>query len=120
MKIRGWWLCCGLVLCNACPALAQNAATGAAPHIRVAPAVSFEGGDGLSLDQAVIIKTGGGEMVGVAAEYQWLRERYPGYKRLAQALVDQGASKYDDLEILMPDGRRFHVYFDISDFFGKY
>lgn len=114
-----WWLLLGL-LGSIGPVLAQSGPADAAPHIRLAPAVSFEGGDGLSLDQAVVIKTTGGEMAGVGAEYQWLRQRYPGYKRISQALIDQGASKFDDLEIEMPDGRHLHIFFDISDFFGKY
>jgi len=69
--------------------------------------------------------------LGVAAEYEWLRRRYPKSKRLSQGLTTldlitgKGRAKYsanqihfDILEIQLADGRKKEIYFDISSFFG--
>jgi len=68
-------------------------------------------------------------MLGVAAEYEWIRRKYPGSKTLRQALTTldliTGKSKYKDdqihfdvITIRLPDGREKEIYFDVSSFFG--
>ena len=82
--------------------------------------VSYGGGDGSSFESAVIVKTTAGSRVGIRAEYLWLSQKYPGFKRIWQKLLDQGGKPYDALEIETTDGQRLTVYFEISSFFGKY
>ncbi len=90
-----------------------------APEDTVTPAgVSYAGGDGSSIEQAVIINSAT-ESTGVHAEYVWLAQRYPGYTRGLQSLQESGGKRYDVLEFTTAVGEKKHVYFDITDFFGK-
>lgn len=83
-----------------------------APHVR------YAGGDGSSLQNAVIVK-GATEATGIRAEHAWLARKFGGYKMERQALTSQGKRHYDVLEIITIDGEKRSVYFDITDFFGK-
>jgi hypothetical protein len=76
--------------------------------------ITFEGGDGSSKEKAVVVKGAPTGLIGIRAEYDWLNQHYPGYKRNSQALLP-GAKSYDLLEIEMPDGKELSVYFDVSD-----
>jgi hypothetical protein len=80
--------------------------------------IVFKGGDGNSLAQAVLIMGAEGETDGVAAEYAWLDQHYPGYIPGDQALVQQGDRLYDILTIRWK-GKTLELYFDITTFFGK-
>jgi len=75
--------------------------------------------DGSSFEKAIFIKETA-ETAGVHAEYAWLKEHYPGYKSLGQSLLYKGKKAYDKLSIQTADGGKKEVYFDISNFFGKY
>ena len=67
-------------------------------------------------------------MLGVAAEYEWIRHRYPGSETVKQALTTldliSGKKRYkasqiyfDIINIELPNGRQKEVFFDISNFF---
>ncbi len=81
--------------------------------------MAFGGGDGSSCAQAVVVHERG-EMAGIRAEYQWLAARYPGYARQGQSLSHCGDKAADILEIRTADGRTLEVYFDISEYFGRF
>lgn len=84
-----------------------------------APAhITFAGGDGSTVEKAVIIK-GATEMTGVHAEYEWLAKHFPGAKPGEQALISNQGRSYDLLHFKTPDGKSHEAYFDITDFFGK-
>lgn len=74
--------------------------------------------DGSSVANAVIIRAPS-EAAGVAAEYQWIAERFPGYTRKTQSLLQVRGHFYDALEIVTASGEERTLYFDITDFFGK-
>ena len=76
--------------------------------------ITFEGGDGSSKEKAVVVKGAPTGLLGIRAEYDWLKQNYPGYRRKSQALLP-GAKSYDLLEIEMPDGKELSIYFDVSD-----
>jgi len=80
---------------------------------------TYSGGDGSSMDNAVVIhaKT---DRDGTHAEYAWLHEFHPGYKLIKQSLVSAGGRKVDVLEITDEDGKPRTYYFDISESFGKF
>ncbi len=85
-----------------------------------APAkATYEGGDGSSFEKAVLIK-GANEQTGVHAEYEWLAKRHPGYKRGKQSLKRNSGRMFDVLSITTKDGKELDVYFDITEFFGKF
>jgi hypothetical protein len=67
-------------------------------------------------------------ILGVAAEYGWIRRRYPGSKTVKQALTTldliAGKKKYktskiyfDIITIELPNGRKKEIFFDISNFY---
>ena len=74
---------------------------------------------GSSFENAIIIKETS-EMKGVSAEYEWLDKNYPGYVSEGQALLYNNSRPYDKINIKTKDGKHISVYFDISNFFGKW
>jgi hypothetical protein len=60
------------------------------------------------------------ELEGIAMEYQWLDEHYPGYTKKSQSLTFYNDKPYDVFAIETADGQEMMIYFDISLFFGKF
>lgn len=85
---------------------------GGSRHIR------FLGGDGSSLEQAILIAGARGEYDGVQSEYDWLATHRPGWRPVYQYLLEKRPRLYDMLEI-SKGGQTAQVYFDITDYFGK-
>jgi hypothetical protein len=125
------WLCllasCALIAGCQEAAVPKTAAPAAAPAPAPAPApaatatggpVTFAGGNGSSIAEAILVK-GATEVTGVAAEYQWLNDHLPGFRTQQQALLEVGGRHYDQLDGVMPNGERRSVIFDITEFFGK-
>jgi hypothetical protein len=80
--------------------------------------VYFEGGDGSSLEQAVVIRGAESDAEGIAAEHAFVDEVFgPGCMKDRQSLSSEGGRWYDVLEILLPQGGRVSVYFDITEHF---
>jgi hypothetical protein len=84
-----------------------------------ANASTYGGGDGTSCIQAVVIHAQS-ERSGAPAEYAWLAGRYPGYQREMQALMQCNGHMADQLRIRTAEGREVDVFFDISEYFGRY
>lgn len=82
-------------------------------------AVAEEQQDGSSFEKAVIIKEKS-TMAGIGAEREWIRNRYPGSKKIQQALAHRGKKSYDIITIETENGGRKDIYFDITRFFGKF
>ena len=80
--------------------------------------LSYSGGDGSAMEQAVIIKGAKDEEAGIAAERAWMEQRHPGFHKGRQVLLNSGGKHYDEIEIATHEGQRT-VYFDITGFFGK-
>jgi hypothetical protein len=74
--------------------------------------------DGKSIETAVVVLAAD-EFTGVAMEYAWLEEHYPGYQRGAQAAHFEGDKIYDVLSFKTADGTNMEIYFDITAFYGK-
>ena len=82
--------------------------------------VVFEGGDGTTIEKAVIIKNAKGEMEGIEAESKWIRKIHPGWIKGIQALLNEKGKFYDRIEYKTPpSGETKVIFFDITDFFGK-
>lgn len=78
------------------------------------PGITFSSGDGSSVEYAVPIAGGTNSSSGIGAEYSWLAQRYPGYKRRTQSQITVGLRTYDRLEIETADGQSLVLYFDIT------
>jgi len=97
-------------------------ATSCAGHKKVAQAsvaAASVNADGSSFDKAIFIKETS-EGSGVNAEYAWIRDKYPGSKVNGQALRTHNNKPYDVIHITTADGANTDVYFDISNFYGKF
>jgi hypothetical protein len=79
----------------------------------------FQGGDGSTLENAVVILGVTNESAGVGAEHTYLSHHFPGSAIVRQALLHQAGKVYDRLEIRTSANVSAVVYFDITDFFGK-
>jgi len=76
------------------------------------------GGDGLTMESAVVInaKT---DMTGTQAVYAWLRE-HCNCRVKGQSLVTDAGRAYDVMAVTLADGSDRSYYFDISKSFGKF
>jgi hypothetical protein len=79
----------------------------------------FSGGDGSSIEQAVVIH-GATEGTGIRAEYDWIEVQHPHFKRKGQALLNEHGKIYDEVNVETAEGRPKSYYFDITEFFGKF
>jgi hypothetical protein len=87
--------------------------------VPAAPAAAQTGGDGSSVEKAIVIQAAN-ERQGIAAEREWVEKNLPGWKKSGQALIGgPGGRQYDRIELTGPGGARKTVYFDITAFFGK-
>ncbi len=75
--------------------------------------------DGTSFAKAIIVeeKT---EMAGINAEYAWIAKTYPGSKTHEQALLSHDGIPFDMIKVTKATGEEIQVYFDISNYYGKW
>ena len=57
---------------------------------------------------------------GIAAENRWIAQNMPGYRKVGQALIQGQNGIYDRISVVGPRGDRKEVFFEISEFFGRY
>ena len=85
--------------------------------------VEYSGGDGSSKEKAIIITGAANSMEGIAAEYQYLADKYgargTGWNLEMQSLMQDKGKSYDLMRILLKDGTKIDLFFDITEFFGK-
>ncbi len=105
------------------PHVAKAGSTSSGPKIAELPGTSirFIGGDGSSKERATKIMGAKGESDGVAAEYQYLDLALGkgNWKIEGQALLRVDGARVDELDITTSEGKK-SVYFDITDYFGKF
>jgi hypothetical protein len=92
--------------------------------------ISYTGGDGSSIEQAVVIVGAVNEYDGVDAEYQWLAQKFGTENEnwtSSQGFSQSGNKLYDILTVnFLKDvpghkaGESTDFYFDITAFFGKF
>jgi len=112
-----------LLACGARPEPASPASEAASGPGETASAtgggISYQGGSGLSCKEAIVVVGAQGEADGVASEYDWIKQHYPGSSFKQQALIECGGAAADQMEIVTADGKDVVLFFDISRFFGK-
>jgi hypothetical protein len=93
--------------------------------------VVYAGGDGTSMEKAVIIMGASGEFEGVSSEYMWLETKFgpenANWQSLGQGLIAENGRYYDVINVeFLTDvggykkGDVAEFYFDITDFYGKF
>lgn len=74
--------------------------------------------DGKSMASAIVIEADD-EFSGIAMEYVWLDEHYPGYQSNRRITQFDGDKIYDVFPITTAAGTKLEIYFDITSFYGK-
>jgi hypothetical protein len=87
--------------------------------------VIYEGGNGKSIDNCIIIKNAGNETNGVASEYAYVSkihgQMHTNWELITQSLQTNNNREYDVLNIqTLPQKEKISYYFDITDFYGKF
>lgn len=85
--------------------------------------VKFLGGDGSSIENAIIISGAENEMEGVDAEYNYLASKLgrenADWRIVLQSAIINEEQSFDVLLVEEKDGSQQEYYFDITGFFGK-
>jgi hypothetical protein len=74
--------------------------------------------DGSSFENAIMI-TEKTSYEGIAAEWEWLKSKYPGFKFNGQYLIEKDNVFYDRMDIMTRDGQSKSIYFNKSNYFKK-
>lgn len=87
--------------------------------------VTYSGGNGMTLQDAIIIKNADNEINGVAAEYAQIAKiygvKFKDQKPTGQSTINNGNKKIDFINIqTLPKNDTISFYFDITDFYGKF
>lgn len=86
--------------------------------------IIFESGPGDTIERAVLIRGAANHMAGVAAEYQYLDERFGergvDWNLETQVRLEVGDRSYDELHVKLSDGTKQKIIFDVSEFLGKW
>ncbi len=82
------------------------------------PPITFAGGDGATLVQAVKIEGAQNEHEGIVSENLWAMNTHPGWRKADQALINQGGEAFDRIGYQASDGKH-EAWFDITGFFGR-
>ena len=81
--------------------------------------MKVSGGGGSSIEKAIIISDCNNSE-GVNQEYIEVRKRFGNYKLIKQVLIEEKGKMYDKLELKLENGKEIDLYFDITNFFGKW
>jgi hypothetical protein len=79
---------------------------------------TFSGGEGASIEDAIVIVDAEDSAGAVEAQGAWIRANHPGFKKGDQALLSMDGKHYDKITIEGPDGKKKDLYFDITSCFG--
>lgn len=84
---------------------------------------SYSGGDGASADKAVVINCTASSK-GISAEYAYLEQHFgrrdQDWTLTSQMQLNSDGKNLDALEIRFPSGETRTIYFDISQFYGRF
>lgn len=86
--------------------------------------VIYAGGNGKSVENAIVIKDAEKERNGIAAEYDYISKKHGvkfiDWKPVGTSTFDDKSRKYDAIHIqTIPQNERITFYFDITEFYGK-
>jgi len=87
--------------------------------------IRFDGGDGLSIENAIIINGAENEKEGIIAELIYIGKKHgeknADWKPIMQGFLNKNGKSYDEIKIEdIKNNNNISYYFDITAFFGKY
>ena len=74
---------------------------------------------GSSKEKAIIILEAESELEGVDTEYRYLDFHYKCWQLDEQTLILDQGKQYDIIAIILPEGSKEEVWFDITNFYGR-
>ena len=84
----------------------------------------YEGGNGESIDEAILVRGAGHDFVGTWAEFAFLNDRFGqmgrDWRLKLHAHGTYGDREIDTVRLEMPNGEQLTLYFDITESFGKW
>ena len=87
------------------------------------PGVHYEGGDGSTRESAIIVRGAVSELEGIAATFGWMHEHLGAkdeeWRLVTHASGIDGDRKIDTFHVVLRRGETRHIYFDVSESFGK-
>jgi hypothetical protein len=106
----------------------QNKSTSMTNYYSQAPdlsKVTYDGGDGKTLETSVIIKNAGNTRNGIAAEYEYIAKKhglkFTNWKPIGQMSQSKDGKTFDIINIVtLPGNEKITYYFDITDFYRKF
>jgi len=86
--------------------------------------IKFSGGNGGSIEDAVIILGAEDTLEGIQAEKKYITVFLPvqnvDWEMLGQQLIEKDGCYFDRLAIIVDNHQEKQFYFDISDFFARH
>jgi hypothetical protein len=99
---------------------AGGGATNAPGSRRIAEAsVTYEGGDGSTIEGAIVIKGINSDVQGTMAELAFVRGHIDDCRLVQQGLIGRAGHHYDAIKCRTSDGVVHTFFFDITEYFGK-
>lgn len=83
--------------------------------------IKFSGGNGISIEQAIIIEGALTSDAGMGAEYNWIERFYPNHELVLRATLKPNEDSppfYDVFTFKSSAGLTKELYFDITSFYG--
>ncbi len=86
--------------------------------------VRFGGGNGDTIDRAVVIRGAAFDLAATWAEFAYVTQAYgqkdKDWKLISHTHGKQGDREIDTIEIELPGGERRNFFFDVTESFGKW
>ncbi len=102
----------------------QSLETCRSPHalagVSAEPLITFGGGDGLSPEEAIIIKGARDTREGLEAQAFWVGKNFWGWRRAGQSVSSGLGRIYERVDYMTPQGVHKPVFFDITEFYGRF
>jgi len=73
---------------------------------------AYVGGDGSSMDEAIILQGARNEVAVAGAEDSWIARYRPGWGVMERMAFKEGCKTYDRFRLLGPDGAPADLYFE--------
>jgi hypothetical protein len=84
------------------------------------PHIGFSGGDGATCATAVVITGAAHEPEGIRAQRWWAYSKNPGALIEGQVVSEKDGRDLETFTLILPDGSRKTLCFDITSFYGKF
>lgn len=123
--MKNWLIILGLFFIISCGSQGSSTRVSGLPIATLNNGIEFYGGDGSVLKNPIIIKNAKNSLDGIQSEFIYIEyrygEQYRDWVTIGQSTLHVGDRVYDLVEYqLLPEKTNKQIYFDITDFYGKF